>query len=104
MAQDVGLLLMTLRIVIVVLGITFLVVAWRASQRTRSRSLLVLSGAVTLLTASMVWEPIATRWVGWTEQAAHVGEAFLMAGSLMLLVYSLIVPERQPVRRPESEE
>lgn len=94
MANDFALLLSALRLVIVLLGFTFLVVASRATRRHRSRGLLVLSVAVALLTLGMLWEAFSVQFLGWTETAAHIVEAFIMAVSLMVLVYSLIVPER----------
>lgn len=90
-----SLLLNALRLAIVLLGLTFLVVAWRASKRHRSRSLLVLSGAIVLLIVSAVWEPL----FGSGGVVGDVGRTGIMAVAMMLFVYSLIVPDAP---RPES--
>lgn len=84
-----SLLLNALRLAIVLLGATFLVVAWRASQRHRSRSLLVLSGAIVLLILSAIWEPL----LGSGGVGGNIAETGIMAVAMMLFVFSLIVPD-----------
>lgn len=101
-----ALLLNALRLAIVLLGATFLFVAWRASKRHRSRSMLVLSGAVTLLILSMLWDPISVDLLGSDRSAASIGQTGIMAVAMMLLVYSLIVPDAPRVgpTEPHDEE
>lgn len=94
-----SLLLNALRLAIVLLGATFLVVAWRASHRHRSRSLLVLSGAIVLLILSAVWEPLMGNGI-----AGNIAETGIMAVAMMLFVFSLIVPDAPRVEGGVSGE
>lgn len=93
MEHEVLLSLSAIKVVTAILGIAFLVVAWRAYRKHASRPLLVLTMAVFLLTLAVLTEGFLFTVLGWDLAAAHVGEGLVTLVAFATLVYSLFARE-----------
>lgn len=85
-----------LKILTVLAGSIFLFVTWKAYLKSRSRSMLMLFGAVSLLVLAAILEGAALQILGVTMEQARLVEAVVSLLAFLVLLYSVLGHKPRP--------
>jgi hypothetical protein len=95
--MDIVVILTILRALAAILGVTFMVLTFRAWRAHHSRRLAVLLLAVAMLTAAALAEGAALQVLGFSEDVAHLIEAVIGLAAFAVLLSSVLLRETQRV-------
>ncbi len=99
MLNGVEITLLILRVAAAILAAGFLFITVRAYRRTKSPTMLLLTGAVLLLAIGTLTEGLAIQGLGMTIDQAHIFESMVWLAAMSLLLLSVL--QRPRVRRPD---
>lgn len=100
--------LSALKIITLAIGATFVVYAFRAWRKHRSRPMMLLTVAIAVLTAAIFSEGVVF-WLTGDIDTAHIVEAAIAMVGFAVLLSSVVAARKGPVRRipvkqPEGED
>lgn len=95
--------LSALKILTLAIGATFVVYAFRAWYKHRTRSMMLLTVAIAILTVAIFSEGVVF-WLTGDIDTAHIVEASIALVGFAILLSSVMAARRGPVRRVEVED
>ncbi|MGB1586846.1 MAG: DUF7521 family protein [Thermoplasmatota archaeon] len=79
-----------LKVLTVLAGGIFLFVTWKAYLRRRSRSMLLLFAAISLMVLAAILEGAALQVLGFSMEEARLVEAVVTLTAFLVLLYSVV--------------